>query len=65
MKKECSTCYYGRTAPGANAVVCQRYPPTITKVEGNTVTSVFPLMSFSGWCGEFRRAVQSKIRSGP
>jgi hypothetical protein len=50
----CGTCFYGRdNSPGV--VSCYRYPPTITKAEGTTVTSYFPLLTSDAWCGEWKR----------
>ena len=49
----CGTCAYGKeNSPGV--ISCFRYPPTITKAEGTTVTSYFPLLLDTAWCGEWR-----------
>jgi hypothetical protein len=50
----CKDCFYSREFDSETAVACHRWPPTITKVEGTTVTSNFPLVNNSTWCGEYR-----------
>lgn len=50
----CDNCWYSRVAD-EGILACHRYPPTITKAEGNTVTSHFPLMRPWVWCGEWRK----------
>jgi len=53
----CADCFYAKPINGNDtAVACHRYPPTITKVENLTVTSHFPLITKTEWCGEFRPA---------
>lgn len=53
--KCCGMCRYSLSQSEADLVViCRRYPPQITKIEGATVTSHFPLLSKDGLCGEFK-----------
>jgi len=54
MKQCCNTCYYSR-ANDETSVTCCRYPPEITKVEGNSITTYFPLLKKEAWCGEWRK----------
>lgn len=51
----CKDCYFSRDIGTADGVACHRYPPTITKAEGQTVTAYFPLVTVTAWCGEYRR----------
>ena len=64
----CIGCFYSRGIGNETAVACHRYPPTITKVEDNTVTSRFPLVSNETWCGEYRvngKAQNKMLRAIP
>ena len=51
--QSCDTCKFAFPVSDI-AVACRRYPPTITKVDGETVTSHSPLLSRSYWCGEYK-----------
>lgn len=55
-KKVCEECYYGSNC-GPNTIACHRYPPTITKAEGNEVTTYFPVLNAASWCGEWKPQV--------
>ena len=55
MSQRCANCFYAREND-AVSVSCHRYPPTITKAEGPGVTTYFPLINNTGWCGEWRQA---------
>lgn len=59
VDQRCGNCYYGKL--GAEIVCCQRFPPLVTKVEGENVTSTFPLLRIDGWCGEWRKD-ETKLR---
>lgn len=63
-EKKCGTCGYGMYC-GPISVACHRYPPTITKAEGNEVTTYFPIMSPDTWCGEYKPGGSGSIRSRP
>lgn len=54
MKLTCRNCAYSRPGTDDTFVICQRYPPTITKIVGDAVSSTFPLLSSEAWCGEWR-----------
>ena len=58
--RTCGNCFYSRSIGSETAVACRRYPPAITKVEDNTVTSHFPLLSIENWCGEWSKQVNGK-----
>lgn len=60
-KKICETCLYGVIC-GPESIACHRYPPTITKAEGNTVTTYFPVLSPEAWCGEWKQTLAPKAR---
>lgn len=49
----CGNCFFSR-ANDDNTVACRRYPPHITRADGTTVTSTFPLLHTLMWCGEHR-----------
>ena len=51
--RNCGTCHHGASV-GPDSIACHRYPPTITKTEGNEVTTYFPLLSKNAWCGEWK-----------
>lgn len=55
MAPKCKNCIYGHSIGNPNAVLCCRYPPTIMKVEDQTITSYFPLVNLEAWCGEWKR----------
>lgn len=58
----CKDCFYSRSIGNDEAVACHRYPPAITSVEGLRVTSHFPLLTNTEWCGEWKlNTVRSKI----
>jgi len=57
MSKQCENCFYGRDG-GPGVVICQRYPPTITNIEGTQVTSHFPLLAPNIWCGEWKQGIE-------
>jgi hypothetical protein len=62
----CKTCFFSREFGSETAVACHRYPPTITKVEDDRVTSHFPLLGNDTWCGEYRvygTALNKKFRT--
>jgi len=54
--KTCGDCFYG-TIVGEGVIMCRRYPPQVTKVEGANVTSHNPLIAESWWCGEWKQRV--------
>ena len=54
-EETCITCRFSRSIGNDNAVACHRYPPTITKAEGPTVTIHFPFVPILAWCGEYKR----------
>jgi hypothetical protein len=53
MARVCADCAY--SSPNNKvSVVCHRYPPKITSVEGANITSYFPILSLIAWCGEWK-----------
>ena len=55
----CETCFYSRPIGSDVAVACHRHPPSITSVEGLRVTSHFPLLNKTEWCGEWRPKLEN------
>jgi hypothetical protein len=54
MPDTCKDCIYS-FPNDEKSINCRRYPPTITRVDGQQVTSHNPLLLDSWWCGEFKR----------
>lgn len=52
--RECGNCTYSRPND-EHSISCQRYPPTITKVEDNRITTHFPLVLRTMICGEWKQ----------
>jgi hypothetical protein len=55
----CEDCFYGLFQPQDNIVICRRYPPLVTRVEGNQITSHNPLVHPRWWCGEWKQEIDS------
>lgn len=54
--KTCSSCRFSKPIEGSEtAVECRRYPPTITSVVHNQITSHWPLLGVANGCGEWRQ----------
>jgi hypothetical protein len=60
-KKICETCHHGFVC-GPESIACHRYPPIVTKAEGNEVTTYFPVLSPEAWCGEWKQSTTPKRR---
>ena len=52
-QQTCANCANCRPIEGS-IIECRANPPTITKVEGNTVTSNWPLLKNDQWCGAWK-----------
>jgi len=65
MTPKCEHCHYSRSIGSTTAVMCCRYPPTVTEVKDNTITSHFPLVNLGAWCGEWkqRKSILDMARS--
>ena len=57
MDEFCENCCFSMDVNSDNSVLCRRYPPKITKVEGPVVTSHYPFPAKKWWCGEWKRRV--------
>jgi hypothetical protein len=54
----CEDCFFGLQGDN-NIIICRRYPPQVTRVEGNQITSHNPLVSINWWCGEWKQEIDT------
>jgi hypothetical protein len=63
----CGNCRFGDAVPNPDIIRCKGAPPTVTKVdaEAGTITSHWPLLTRTEWCGAHRaRGAHQSRRTG-
>lgn len=57
--QKCDNCTFSHPNMG-DTIFCRRYPPTITEVRDNRVTSNNPILLKAWWCGEWKPKANGK-----
>src|SRR5262245_3028413 len=61
MAGNCGTCFFSRPTLSVTGVSCCRYPPTITRVDDNNMTTHFPIVALTAWCGEYNPKLDTAV----